>query len=251
MESFKQKRANLLNNNPIASHGSWISKHSIAAGSPVHMGGSGKSPLYQDDLKEGGIQDINSQNTNAAVYKVPAVGGYDRDRYYVVRDMNKDTNYESPHTSEQLAERVDMKDGEAIPYNSTHGTVEMQGSDNPYGLKKRKSINLNDAQLNTSSVSAVTQRASRNTEVPITNLEYDTNTWSARNKRDFPEKTKYSPQLTYTANAQSFDRNRGRDSLRTTNQRDLAAKNFKLNQQGQYLSTNTINEDQANEYLNR
>jgi len=53
MESFKQKRANLLNNNPIASHGSWISKHSIAAGSPLHQGGSGKSPLYQDDLKEG------------------------------------------------------------------------------------------------------------------------------------------------------------------------------------------------------
>jgi len=53
MESFKQKRANLLNENPIASHGSWISKHSIAAGSPVHMGGSGKSPLYQDDLREG------------------------------------------------------------------------------------------------------------------------------------------------------------------------------------------------------
>jgi hypothetical protein len=43
MESFKQKRANLLNDNPIASHGSWISKHSIAAGSPVHMGGSGQT----------------------------------------------------------------------------------------------------------------------------------------------------------------------------------------------------------------
>ena len=52
MESFKQKRANLLKDNPIASHGSWISKHSIAAGSPVHMGGSGKSPLYED--KKGG-----------------------------------------------------------------------------------------------------------------------------------------------------------------------------------------------------
>ena len=49
MESFKQKRANLLKDNPIASHGSWISKHSIAAGSPVHMGGSGKSPLYEDE----------------------------------------------------------------------------------------------------------------------------------------------------------------------------------------------------------
>ena len=52
MESFKQKRANLLKDNPIAYHGSWISKHSIAAGSPVHMGGSGKSPLYED--KKGG-----------------------------------------------------------------------------------------------------------------------------------------------------------------------------------------------------
>jgi len=40
MESNKQKRANLLNDNPIASHGSWISKHSIAAGSPLHQGGS-------------------------------------------------------------------------------------------------------------------------------------------------------------------------------------------------------------------
>ena len=48
MESFKQKRANLLNDNPIASHGSWISKHSIAAGSPLHQGGSYKqSPLDQ------------------------------------------------------------------------------------------------------------------------------------------------------------------------------------------------------------
>jgi hypothetical protein len=48
MESNKQEKKNLLKDNPIASHGSWISKHSIAAGSPVHLGGSGKSPLYQD-----------------------------------------------------------------------------------------------------------------------------------------------------------------------------------------------------------
>ena len=31
----------------------FTSKHSIAAGSPLHLGGSGKSPLYQDDLREG------------------------------------------------------------------------------------------------------------------------------------------------------------------------------------------------------
>ena len=42
MESNKQEKKNLLKDNPIASHGSWISKHSIAAGSPLHKGGSGK-----------------------------------------------------------------------------------------------------------------------------------------------------------------------------------------------------------------
>jgi len=31
----------------------FTSKHSTAAVSPSHMGGSGKSPLYQDDLKAG------------------------------------------------------------------------------------------------------------------------------------------------------------------------------------------------------
>ena len=50
MESNKQERSNLLNDNPIAARagGSWISKHSIAAGSPLHQGGSYKqSPLDQ------------------------------------------------------------------------------------------------------------------------------------------------------------------------------------------------------------
>ena len=42
MESNKQEKKNLLKDNPIASHGSWISKHSIAAGSPLHVGGSKK-----------------------------------------------------------------------------------------------------------------------------------------------------------------------------------------------------------------
>jgi len=72
MESFKQKRANLLNNNPIASHGSWISKHSIAAGSPVHMGGSGKSPLYIDptlekELKPGKEENLGTTTTSERV----------------------------------------------------------------------------------------------------------------------------------------------------------------------------------------
>jgi hypothetical protein len=42
MESNKQEKKNLLKDNPIASHGSWISKHSIAAGSPLHKGGCGQ-----------------------------------------------------------------------------------------------------------------------------------------------------------------------------------------------------------------
>tara|TARA_B110000967_G_scaffold187836_1_gene210102 strand:- start:51 stop:236 length:186 start_codon:yes stop_codon:yes gene_type:complete len=38
MESNKQERSNLLNDNPIAARagGSWMSKHSLVAGSPLH-----------------------------------------------------------------------------------------------------------------------------------------------------------------------------------------------------------------------
>jgi hypothetical protein len=97
MESFKQKRANLLNDNPIASHGSWISKHSIAAGSPVHMGGSGKSPLYQDkksgDPKlthDGGV--IFESKSGKVIYG----GGHRKDGTYV------------PKTAEQKASDWDQ-----------------------------------------------------------------------------------------------------------------------------------------------
>jgi len=34
----------------------FTNKHSISAGSPLHVGGSKKSPLYQDDLKEGNFK---------------------------------------------------------------------------------------------------------------------------------------------------------------------------------------------------
>lgn len=76
MESFKQKRANLLKDNPIASHGSWISKHSIAAGSPVHMGGSGKSPLYQDKKSGKYISDGSGVKIEADTGRVAVGGGY-------------------------------------------------------------------------------------------------------------------------------------------------------------------------------
>ena len=75
MESFKQKRANLLNNNPIASHGSWISKHSIAAGSPVHMGGSGKSPLYIDPTLEKELKPGKEENLGTTTSSERVKGG--------------------------------------------------------------------------------------------------------------------------------------------------------------------------------
>jgi hypothetical protein len=75
MESFKQKRANLLNENPIASHGSWISKHSIAAGSPVHMGGSGKSPLYIDPTLEKTLKPGKEENLGTTTTSERVKGG--------------------------------------------------------------------------------------------------------------------------------------------------------------------------------
>ena len=92
MESFKQKRANLLNDNPIASHGSWISKHSIAAGSPVHMGGSGKDKKSGDpkNTRDGGVL-FDSKSG-----KVIHGGAYAQDGTYV------------PKTAEQKASDWDQ-----------------------------------------------------------------------------------------------------------------------------------------------
>ena len=67
MESNKQEKKNLLNDNPIASHGSWISKHSIAAGSPLHLGGSAKSMLGEGTSK---IVDDASKSTSDFASKI-------------------------------------------------------------------------------------------------------------------------------------------------------------------------------------
>ena len=75
MESFKQKRANLLNENPIASHGSWISKHSIAARSPVHTGGSGKSPFYIDPTLENTLKPGKEENLGTTTSSERVKGG--------------------------------------------------------------------------------------------------------------------------------------------------------------------------------
>jgi len=48
----------------------FTNKHSIAAGSPVHMGGSGKSPLYQDDLKEGDFE-VTQSTTGLSGENIP------------------------------------------------------------------------------------------------------------------------------------------------------------------------------------
>ena len=245
MESNKQERSNLLSDNPIASHGSWVSKHSIAAGSPLHQGGSYKqSPLDQR------LQNIDSNDDTAEVYKTTAATGFDRDIYNVVQNINKDTDYQDPYTPKQLAERVDVKTGKALDYNSTHGTVEMQGSNNYNGLKPRKAINLENVSNNTSTRSARNQRAARNAEVDITNREYDTNEWSSQSKENYPQQTTSTPQSTYSANARSFGRNRERDSLSTMNNRNWAAKNIALNKKNKFLSQIALTKDQANQHLN-
>ena len=114
MESNKQEKKNLLKDNPIASHGSWISKHSIAAGSPVHMGGSGKSPLYQD--KKSGFQpnratveldDTTRLTRDSQVVKdrksseVVVGGGYDSSGTFIPRTAAQ----KKSATEEQLAVR--------------------------------------------------------------------------------------------------------------------------------------------------
>jgi hypothetical protein len=106
MESNKQEKKNLLKDNPIASHGSWISKHSIAAGSPVHMGGSGKSPLYEDK-KSGNLPKQVDENPTSRLYKEGAVIKERATGNVVVGGFTDDTGKYVPRTA---AQRRPIKD---------------------------------------------------------------------------------------------------------------------------------------------
>ena len=92
----------------------FTSKHSIAAGSPVHMGGSGKSPLYQD--RRGGFEPNRANveldkttrlTSDAGVIRdrksgeVVVGGGYDSSGTFVPRTAAQ----KKSATEEQLATR--------------------------------------------------------------------------------------------------------------------------------------------------
>ncbi len=108
MESNKQEKKNLLNDNPIASHGSWISKHSIAAGSPVHMGGSGKSPLYQDK-KSGNLPKQVDENPSSRLYREGAVVKERSTGDVVIGGFTDDTGKYVPRTAAQRRPTKDTR----------------------------------------------------------------------------------------------------------------------------------------------
>ena len=219
----------------------FTSKHSIAAGSPLHQGGSSKkSPLEQR------VQTLGPNPTGAeAYYSPPGYRGYGGG-YNIVG--NKPDDYEEPFTPEQLATRIDVVSGDPLDYNTTSGTVEMQGSDNYNGLRRRKAINLEGVDNSQRTLASLEQRAQRNTEVPITNREMATNTWSSKNRENFPRQTRYKPSIVAPRQDERFDRNRRRDSLGTMNNRNVVALNQRLGANNQYLRPERLSEDQMKLY---
>lgn len=247
MESNKQEKKNLLNDNPIASHGSWISKHSIAAGSPLHMGGSGKSPLDQRTgvLDNYNVQDISSEDTGADIYTLPATGNYPK-AFTVVQDRRPESK--PRYTPEQLAQRVDVKTGKALDYNATSGTVEMSGGDAPSDTKRYKTVNLDETKYNTQSTRNARQlKAKTENQLKPTNREYDTNTWSAKTLRENDGKiTKTPPQPTYKKQGTQFNRGRKTDSSATMRNRNYASKDLDLMGKGKRLSDSVTKEQLLN-----
>ena len=219
----------------------FTNKHSIAAGSPLHQGGSSKeSPLEQR------VQPVSPNPTGAeAYYSPPGYVGYGGG-YHIVG--NKPDDYEEPFTPEQLATRIDVVSGDPLDYNTTSGTVEMQGSDNYNGLRKRKAINLEDVDNSLRTLASINQRAQRNNEVPITNREMATNTWSSRNRENFPRQTTSRPIVVSEFQDERFDRNRRRDSLGNMNNRNIVALNQRLGENDQYLRQELLSEDQMKLY---
>mgnify|MGYP000035119637 CR=1 FL=1 len=217
----------------------FTNKHSAAAGSPFHMGGSyKKSPLEQR------VQPLGPEPTGAEAYYTPpgyvgTSGGYN-----LVGNITDD--YEDPFTPEQLATRIDLVSGDPLDYNTTSGTVEIQGSDSYNGLRPRKAINLEG--LSKPTLASRNQRAQRNAEVPITNREMATNTWSATNRENYPRQTRSKPVATAGVQDQRFDINRRRDSLGTMNNRNFVATNQRLKPQGKYLKQEQLSEELINKF---
>jgi hypothetical protein len=215
----------------------FTNKYSIAAGSPVQMGGSyKKSPLEQR------VEPIGPHPTGADAYYSPPIGRHPGG-YSIVG--NKPDDYVEPFSDEYLSRQIDPVSGDPLDYNTTSGTVEMQGGSGAYELKPRKSINLENTSGRTAE--ARNQQRTRNTQVPITNQEYDTNTWSSTNRENYPRETTYKPQSTYRTNARNFDRNRRTDSIRTVNDRKFQALNQRLGDNNQYLRP-SISEDAMNKF---
>jgi hypothetical protein len=127
----------------------FTNKHSIAAGSPLHQGGSYKnSPLEQR------VQPLSSEPTGAeAYYTSPGYTGTSGG-YNLVG--NTPPNFKETLTPRQLATRIDVVSGDPLDYNTTSGTVEMQGSNNYNGLRRRKAINTSNVEKPT--LASVNQR---------------------------------------------------------------------------------------------
>jgi len=226
----------------------FTNKYSIAAGSPLHQGGSYKnSPLEQRDSSQQRVQPVNPypQPDAEAYYSPPGYTG-DSGGYYIVG--NKPDDYEEPFTPEQLATRIDVVSGDPLDYNTTSGIVEMQGSDDYNGLRRRKAINLKDVDNSLRTLNSINQRAQRNTEVPITNREMATNRWSSTNRENFPRQTTSRPVVVAEVQDERFDTNRRRDSLGTMNNRNVVALNQRLGANNQYLRRERLSEDQMNKY---
>jgi hypothetical protein len=53
----------------------FTNKYSIAAGSPIHMGGSGKSPLYIDPILEKTLKPSKEENLGTTTTSERVEGG--------------------------------------------------------------------------------------------------------------------------------------------------------------------------------
>tara|TARA_R110001632_G_scaffold104185_1_gene213092 strand:- start:49 stop:774 length:726 start_codon:yes stop_codon:yes gene_type:complete len=236
MESNKQEKSNLLNNNPIADRAgrSWISKHSSAAG----------SPLYQRPNPDN-AEALSAGPTGASIYSYPATQNY-AEGFHVVQPLTEDSK--PLFTKKQLANRIDERSGEPLDYNLTSGNVVTTGGTGNYQPKPYKVVNMEGTTPTNQSGSEVLELNTMNINQPtVTNKEFDTNTWSSSARKDYPNQTKTtSPQGLYNQSSERFDNARINDSIRTVNNRNLASTEQKLNAEGKKLSNRYTKEQLLN-----
>lgn len=143
----------------------FTSKHSIAAGSPVHMGGSGKSPLYQDK-RSGNLPKQVDENPTSRLYREGSVIRERATGNVVIGGRYDDTGKYVPRTAAQRRPIASNKTTEERKVNKPEQKTKTEVVTKPRDIrsnkdKKQAAVDTKKAQSAKTQAEMLSRRAEK------------------------------------------------------------------------------------------